>query len=902
MISLVFQKGRLLWICNIEELLDQYKSITTGVNWTAIPRTPTNKVEMSEDAAATLLTKLKKEAEEKSKTEKELIGMYDGEEGSKSECVVDKELFYKGIQWTDDQRRAAEYMLDHLDKTNHNEQLLMLLHGPPGTGKTFLIERLLKVSNLKMRITATSGVAAMSLNGTTIDHFLGRGRSKKKKKKKSTLEVVRTNLGDATLVVVDEVSMLGCAKLLELDAMLQKVKKCSAPFGGVDVILVGDFAQLPPVKQTSLLEAMVGSTLLHTPPTEITLQTTALFSRFVKFDLEEFNRSKGCTLLSSLLTQFRNCVSGIGSFCEKDIKAIGVLDSKSFTEDSNFGDATFLVSTRKEKDAIISLAAKMWAEERSQPIYYWYKRPVSFKGCSEDADDLAESMHQQCFGAKEYYVEGCHATLKHNIAPSIGYANGSKGIVVGLVHKDGYVMPTGAPGERIKIEPPEYVIMLIRKKDGTLSLVPCKRRSTEIEYRRDGKERKYRCYSNLVSLSFAQTIHEVQGQTLSRVILVLGRHVGRKVGRISWSLLYVALSRVKKLEHIKFFPCGRRSSLECFMHLTKLKPSSNFVKWKKGYRNHMWDPSILEEKQVAIEKKIENKLRAEGRDIILRQKRDIIRGYLKGLGYGKLSDLKKGLLQRKLNNHMTRKRLWEPTDENIELPTKRRSVRRSYVVSSSQKKARKRKAPIVELSDEKSEVINVGLTAPQKKKKKVDVQQKQKKKKVINIDPLFQEAMKNEHGYKIREIADDGNCLFRALADQVYGDQEQHVVVRDRACKYMDLHREKFSQFIDTDVIFRDFSHYLKNMRKLKTWGGNLEIIAISELYQRRVEVYAQQTVPRITLSDSVSYDNDFPPIRITYKNGNHYNSVISDDIAGTFLNVHQAGEFEDAVLSSLTY
>ena len=68
------------------------------------------------------------------------------------------------------------------------------------------------------------------------------------------------------------------------------------------------------------------------------------------------------------------------------------------------------------------------------------------------------------------------------------------------------------------------------KKDGTQSLVPCKRQITNIEYRRNGKERKYRCYSNQVSLSFAQTIHEVQGQTLDRVILILGRHVGRAVG------------------------------------------------------------------------------------------------------------------------------------------------------------------------------------------------------------------------------------------------------------------------------------------------------------------------------------------------------------------------------------
>ena len=109
---------------------------------------------------------------------------------------------------------------------------------------------------------------------------------------------------------------------------------------------------------------------------------------------------------------------------------------------------------------------------------------------------------------------------------------------MGIVHKDGYVLPKGGPGEVIKIEPPEYLIMQVIGKDGTISLVPCKRQVTEIDYRREGKEKTYRCWSNRVSLSFAQTIHEVQGRTLDRVIVVLGRHMGRSVGKITWSTIY----------------------------------------------------------------------------------------------------------------------------------------------------------------------------------------------------------------------------------------------------------------------------------------------------------------------------------------------------------------------------
>ena len=101
-------------------------------------------------------------------------------------------------------------------------------------------------------------------------------------------------------------------------------------------------------------------------------------------------------------------------------------------------------------------------------------------------------------------------------------------------------------------------------------------------------------------------------------------------------------------------------------------------------------------------------------------------------------------------------------------------------------------------------------------------------------------------------------------------------------------------------IITLDFSHYLSTMRTDRTWGGELEITALSELYQRRVEIYAQETTPSITFTQSVNYNNDLPPIRVSYKNGNDYNSVVAENHNDTTLNIHKAGEFEDAVLASL--
>ena len=75
---------------------------------------------------------------------------------------------------------------------------------------------------------------------------------------------------------------------------------------------------------------------------------------------------------------------------------------------------------------------------------------------------------------------------------------------------------------------------------------------------------------------FALTIHETQGQTLLRIILLLGRQRGLRVGQITWPLVYVALSRTKKMSHIKFFPS--KGGWKDFESLTKLKPSLTFIK------------------------------------------------------------------------------------------------------------------------------------------------------------------------------------------------------------------------------------------------------------------------------------------------------------------------------------
>ena len=129
-----------------------------------------------------------------------------------------------------DQVDAGRYLLSKLNKRYNHNQLLMLLHGSPGTGKSFMIHRIKDFTRVKLKITATSGIAAMSLNGSTIDWLIDKRYESNNKKGNyrnySRVENIRKKLGDVTLLIIDEVSMMGCSKFTEIDTMLKKAKNC----------------------------------------------------------------------------------------------------------------------------------------------------------------------------------------------------------------------------------------------------------------------------------------------------------------------------------------------------------------------------------------------------------------------------------------------------------------------------------------------------------------------------------------------------------------------------------------------------------------------------------------------------------------------------------------------------
>ncbi|KAI9107614.1 hypothetical protein K1719_021277 [Acacia pycnantha] len=132
----------------------------------------------------------------------------------------------------------------------------------------------------------------------------------------------------------------------------------------------------------------------------------------------------------------------------------------------------------------------------------------------------------------------------------------------------------------------------------------------------------------------------------------------------------------------------------------------------------------------------------------------------------------------------------------------------------------------------------------------------------------FEIDIRRAKGYEVKRMMQDGNCLFRAVADQVYGDSELYDLVRQMCIDYMERERDHFSQFIT-----EGFTSYCKRKRRDKVYGNNVEIQSMCEMYNRPIHIYSY-TIEPINIFHG-SYDTDTPPIRLSYHHGNHYNSLI---------------------------
>ncbi|CAM4624519.1 unnamed protein product [Lepidochelys kempii] len=137
----------------------------------------------------------------------------------------------------------------------------------------------------------------------------------------------------------------------------------------------------------------------------------------------------------------------------------------------------------------------------------------------------------------------------------------------------------------------------------------------------------------------------------------------------------------------------------------------------------------------------------------------------------------------------------------------------------------------------------------------------------------FEKSLREKKGFIIKQMKEDGACLFRAVADQVYGDQDMHEVVRKHCMDYLMKNADYFSNYVT-----EDFTTYINRKRKNNCHGNHIEMQAMAEMYNRPVEVYQYGTEPINTFHGI--QQNEDEPIRVSYHRNIHYNSVVNPNKA----------------------
>lgn len=123
----------------------------------------------------------------------------------------------------------------------------VFISGNAGSGKSFLINHLRKIIR-NVHMTASTGIAAVNVGGQTIHSWAGIGlgnipANKIKFSLKRKLIII-----DAKILIIDEISMVSDVLLNLLNEVFKLIRRNNRPFGGLQIIVVGDFFQLPPVE------------------------------------------------------------------------------------------------------------------------------------------------------------------------------------------------------------------------------------------------------------------------------------------------------------------------------------------------------------------------------------------------------------------------------------------------------------------------------------------------------------------------------------------------------------------------------------------------------------------------------------------------------------------------------
>jgi hypothetical protein len=444
-----------------------------------------------------------------------------------------------------EQTRAFSIIVSHSQSGPNAEQLRMYLGGPGGTGKSRVINALRNYftecgETRRFRLASYTGVAAKNINGTTLHTALSLNQGQKghgRMKGKGMADLIAMWLG-VDYMFVDEVSMIGCYLLLQIHRALVDAKGCTDPFGGVNVIFAGDFAQLPPVGQTKLFtrtgstkEAIVFGQLLWRSITTVVMLTQQM-------------RQAGAENVPfvEMLSRLRDgrCTPADYELLNTRLLSVAL----DHTLRPQWRSAPVIVYMNAIRDAVNVEATMAFARQTNQRVH-WYHAVDTYCGHTiEDSaiTDLLDSMPSNKTGGRVGalpLVLGMPVIISENLDVSGGIVNGS----IGILRKVRYrindekryltsciVEVTDGMGDELPHLPSEHVAVL----SGTAEM-------TAFRHPKSGRSITLHRQQVPLDAGFAITAHKAQGRTMDKVIVDLNSCIGTEA-------VYVMVSRCTSLK------------------------------------------------------------------------------------------------------------------------------------------------------------------------------------------------------------------------------------------------------------------------------------------------------------------------------------------------------------------
>jgi len=381
------------------------------------------------------------------------------------------------------QKEALEIL-----KMGHN----VYLTGAPGSGKTFLLNEyinFLKGNGVVVGVTASTGVAATHLNGTTIHSWSGLGikdaLSEYDFDKLSNNKPLKTRIERTNVLVIDEVSMLHDFRLDLVDEVCRFFRNDPRSFGGIQVVLCGDFFQLPPISRGEK-------------------------ARFVS-DSNAWNsmRLKVCYLHE----QHRHCDQDLVQIL-KDIRINNVGEHtlaplrKRYQKDTAKISPTKLYTHNADVDTINKRHLDLINE----------KEETYLMSVNKGSGFALESLKKSCLAPEKLSLKKGSAVMFVKNNPEKKYFNGTLGEVIGF-DTFGYPLVKTVDGRKIDVKAEDWNMEEDGRIKASISQLPLR-------------------------LAWAITIHKSQGMSLDAAEIDLSKSFVEGMG-------YVALSRVRTLEGLK---------------------------------------------------------------------------------------------------------------------------------------------------------------------------------------------------------------------------------------------------------------------------------------------------------------------------------------------------------------